>query len=271
MPPLPATLGHTRAELIAAVSTMSDRFVRLGLSCFDSNVAVPATPGWSVTDVFGHAAIEPRRYRDLALGRGIWPRRVADLPAFNANQIRSLPTRDMATLATTLRAETDSLLTTIVEFGDNPPLMSFDGDQRVRADRALGILLGEFVVHGHDIAEAIHQPWQIDPALVPMILEGLNQVLPGWVKPSSAVHTATYELRIRGLARYVYAFGDGRLSINPPEYNQIDVHISAEPVTALLVNYGRIGPVLPALTGKVRVWGRRPWLALSMRNRFYPA
>lgn len=146
MPLTPGSTPQTRDELLTAVSRMADGFADLGLSCPDPDMPVPATPGWSVTDVFGHVAMEPSRYRELALGRGSWPSRAADLPAFNADQIRTLPTRDIAALATKLRADTASLLATIADFGEAAPLMSFDGDQRVRADVALGTLLGEFVV-----------------------------------------------------------------------------------------------------------------------------
>jgi hypothetical protein len=48
----------------------------------------------------------------------------------------------------------------------------------------------------------------------------------------------------------------------------VDCHISAEPVTFLLMSYNRIGPTMPALSGKVRVWGRRPWLATRLGGVF---
>ena len=263
----PATVA-----VVEAVSTMAGRFAELVESAPNPDMAVPATPDWSVTDVFGHVAMEPSRYRELALGRGDWPSRVVDLPAFNAAQIRSLPTRDVAELAATLRADTDALLATASGFGEDPPLMNFDGDQRVRADRALGTLLGEYVVHGHDIARALGRPWPIDPAHVPMIMEGLHQVLPGWVNPANAAgHNATYEMRLRGYARYVYQFRNGQLTVNPPEPGRIDVHIVADPITALLLNYGRISQWKPALTGRVFAWGRRPWLGVGFARRFHPA
>src|SRR5690606_39978752 len=67
-------------------------------------ISVPATPPWSITDVFGHVAMEPARYRDLARGHGTWPTRAADLPEFNAEQVATLPTRDLRSLATILHA-----------------------------------------------------------------------------------------------------------------------------------------------------------------------
>lgn len=255
-----------------AVTEMADRFAGLAVSVPEPDRTVAATPDWSVTDVLGHVAMEPGRYRELALGRGDWPSEVADLPAFNAEQVRTLPTRHRGELAERLRADTKALVETAAGFAEDPPMMYFDGDQRVRADRALGTLLGEFVVHGHDIARTANRPWPIDPEHVPLVLAGLHQVLPGWVDPArSAGHTATYEMRLRGIERNVYRFDDGRLTVNPAETGVVDVRISSEPVTALLMNYGRVGPWLPTLTGRVLAWGRRPWLAPGLVRRFLPA
>jgi uncharacterized protein (TIGR03083 family) len=157
----------TRGDLLRQAARTADDFVALVLSAPDPNAPVPATPGWSFIDVAGHVAMEPARYRDLALGGGEWPASAADLPAFNAEQVRTLPTRRPDELAAILRDGLSSLLATIDGFGDDQPLMNFDGDQRVRADVALGTLIGEFVVHGHDVARALGRPWQIRPELVP--------------------------------------------------------------------------------------------------------
>ncbi|MQA27935.1 MAG: maleylpyruvate isomerase family mycothiol-dependent enzyme [Micromonosporaceae bacterium] len=248
---------------------MAQRFADLGLAAPDPEIPISATPGWSLTDVFGHVMMEVNRYRELATGRGDWPADVADLPAFNAEQIRTLPTRDVGELAARLRTGTEELVATIDAFGDEQPLMPFDGDQWVRADRQLGTLLGELVVHGRDIARETGAAWPIDREHVPLVFDGLHQVLPGWVGPDARGHTATYQLRLRGdLGRYVYAFADGRLTINPAEPPAIDVHVSADPVTALLSSYRRIGRWWPALSGKTLAWGRRPWLAARLNDRF---
>lgn len=108
--------------------------------------------------------------------------------------------------------------------------------------------------------------------MVPLVYLGLHQVLPGWVDPKGAAgHTATYKLRLRGSKAYVYEFTSGRLEVDPAQPRRVDTHISADPVTALLTSYGRVGQIGPAITGKFLAWGRRPWLATSLRGRFMPA
>lgn len=255
-----------------AATTAAEQLIALVRSAPDPAAPVPATPPWTITDVFGHVAMEPGRYRDLALGGGHWPARAADLPAFNNAQIADLPTRNIDELAAILRRDLQAFINTIQHLADPQALMMFDGDQRIRVDRSLGTLIGEFVVHGHDIARATGRRWPIDPDLVPMILTGLHQVMPGWVNPATAAgHTATYQVRLRGGPAHTYRFQTGQLTIDPPGPGHIDAHISAAPVTWLLLGYGRCNPLRAALTGKILAFGRRPWLAPRLATNFLPA
>ena len=48
----------------------------------------------------------------------------------------------------------------------------------------------------------------------------------------------------------------------------VDLHVSGEPVTYLLVGAGRRSEWRAALTGKIVSWGPRPWLALPLRRLF---
>jgi hypothetical protein len=54
-----------------------------------------------------------------------------------------------------LRSTLTELAELIDGFGDAQPTFRFHGGEQVAADVALGILLGELVVHGWDIAQAL--------------------------------------------------------------------------------------------------------------------
>lgn len=262
----------SRQEFVEATQASADQFCDLIRSLNEADPRVIATPDWTITDVVGHVAMEPGRYRDLMAGTGAWPSTAAELPAFNAEQIKNLPTRNRARLMDILQESLAALLGAVRGFREEAPLIWFDGDQRVRADVALGTLTGEFLVHGRDIAMTAGKPWIIDPAQVPVVLAGQHQVMPGWVSPAAARgHTATYEFRVRGFGSHIYEFTDGVLEVDPTRPRRLDVHVSVEPVTALLLSYGRIGPIWPSLTGRVLAWGRKPWLAATLNQRFFPA
>lgn len=75
---------------------------------------------------------------------------------------------------------------------------------------------------------------------------------------------ARFEMRLRGQARLVFAFDDGRLSVEEPGTHPPDCVVSVDPVAGLLVSWKRMGLARAVFTGKVAAWGRRPWLAMRM-------
>jgi hypothetical protein len=46
--------------------------------------------------------------------------------------------------------------------------------------------------------------------------------------------------------------------------------VSVEPVSFLILGYGRGSQVWPALTGKIIVWGRKPFLAARFTKVLHP-
>ena len=75
--------------------------------------------------------------------------------------------------------------------------------------------------------------------------------------------------RDRNAPRATLSFADGVLTVRPePATEPVDCHICADPAVHLLLSYGRIGPVRPALTGRIVAWGRRPRLALVLPRLF---
>jgi len=267
------TQMYSRFDYIDAARATAAQFAALVSSVTDPEARLSATPGWTVADCVGHVSTAPARYLALARGVGDWSFHAADVPDFNAKQIANLTSRDIPILVATLLDDLDELLDAVAHFGAQVPKMHFDGDRMIRADAALGILIGEFVVHGHDIARTVRAPWPVDSEVAAMIARGRHQILPSWVNASAcAGHFATYDIHLRGSDEsFIYEFTAGNLEINPPDPRPTDVHISVEPTTALLAGYGRCSPMWAGVTGRAFAWGGKPWLAPALAKRFLPA
>lgn len=265
--PEPSTVDRRAA--LQSIDTVAERLIAMVLAAPDHGRRVPATPEWTVVEAFAHVVTVAPRYRDATRQLGERAETVPELAPLNARQIAQLPIRDVPRLAATLRTELAALADVIRGFGDRQPVYQFHGGEEIAADTALGILLGELVVHGHDIADALRRPWPINPADVELILRGLAPIVPGWTRPDSAAgHTGRYEMRLRGQGTHYYTFNDGRVSTTPTGIRP-DTVISADPATALLVLYRRRTFWPAVLTGRLWASGPKPWRALRFVSRFY--
>jgi len=133
------------------------------------------------------------------------------------------------------------------------------------------LLTAEQIVHGYDIATTLRRRWPISRADVLIFGPTVAaEMIPKIANPATARgHTASYELRLRGGPRLVVHFRDGTPTVEPGHGQPVDCHLSAEPVNMLLVMYGRISQWGPIARGQLLTWGRKPWLALSLKDRFF--
>ena len=256
-------------RVLPAIERVGERFAALVTAVPDPAAPIPDSD-WTVRDATAHVVSVARRYIDGPEGRGTWVPDPRDLAALNDTQIEALADLDMAELAARLRRDLTALATQLRTYGSAPPSFTFHGGEPVAADVALGILLGELVVHGWDIASAVAHPWPIDPGDVELILDGVEPILPGWVDTERAGNlTATFEIRLRGGTTRSWSFENGRLDTTSTT-SRPDVTISADPVALLLVFYRRQSQWSHILRGHMLAWGRRPWLAFTLATRFHP-
>lgn len=259
----------SRFDFIDAARSVGERFAALVRDTDSPDVRVASRNGWTLTDCVGHVASEPSRYLELARGESEWPCHPKNLAEIYAKQIANLPTRDPAMLADKLLSDLDDLLDAVRHFGARVPMMNVAGDHRVRADAALGILIGEMAVRGRDIADALGAHWTIDPQIAPLVTRGRHQLIRPWLdQQDTQGHTATYEVRLRHTGeRFTYEFTDGSLEVGPREPRRPDVYISVEPVAFVLALHGRLSPFGAMCSGRAFAWGPKPWLALTLRRR----
>jgi uncharacterized protein (TIGR03083 family) len=258
----------TGARLAAALTTVSGRNAEQLRAITDPAAPVPGLD-WTVAELAAHLVADLREYTDVIAGHGpepaLAPERVATATAAelttadNRRQLAGHPERDPKRLATELSAAVPAFIAAAAAAPAAEPVRTPFG-MAVAPATIAAIVLGEQLIHGLDLARAAGQPWPITADDARLVIPGLIDVLPGYINRDRArgLHVR-YELRFGGDLRYQLAIDDG-IGTAGPVTGRPDCVITADPVAFLLVGYGRINQLGPALRGKIRSGGRKPWL-----------
>jgi hypothetical protein len=220
---------------------------------------------WSPVEAAVHVLHLLRIFVRLADGGSSPYTRHQEFPGISDTLIAAEPERDPATLARLIEEATDAWIAT----ADNRlPTDPFDwhGIVTITVADASGVLLGEFLVHGRDIARAGSRPWAIAQPDAQTVLTSVVPLLPFVVDEAHAggVHTS-YGVHIRGLPPLRFAFEEGRLIIGPLD-GPVDCHLGGDAVAVLLVAYGRWSHWQAIARGRLFAWGRRPLRAFTFTS-----
>lgn len=226
---------------------------------------------WTVADLGGHMVTVGRRCARVARGQpqswkpGDDPH--GGMATFNREEIDELAERDPAKLATLLEESTADTLDAFGPDGDRPVDW---GAYRTTAADATAVWLGEFLVHGLDLARTLGRAWPIRRDQAAAVFDGLVPALPAFVDRAGASRAAgTYHLHVRDGGDYtIEASADGTVAVERGKPARADLHVSASPVAYLLVGYGRAGQWGAVAKGQITAWGRKPWLALRFPDLF---
>lgn len=179
----------------------------------------------------------------------------------NAGHLQRVVQRDMCQLADLLEETIATYLTSAASADPRTPIRIPSGVAMLPATLSC-VLLSEQLVHGLDIARAANASWSISAAEALLVIPGVLSLAPQFLRPSAARVQASYELRMRGGPRYKLAVDKGTAVVSAA-HDKSECVITADPVAFLLVSSHRIPPWAPALSGKIRVSGRKPWLMLK--------
>jgi hypothetical protein len=179
----------------------------------------------------------------------------------NARHLEEVPERNLSRLADLLEAGTDAYLN-VARAADPTVEISTPNGLVIGPATMAALLLGEQLIHGLDIARTAKIAWPIAKADALLVLPGALAVMPQYLRRSRAagVHIS-FELRMRGGPSYRIAVDDGTAAISAAG-DKADCVIIADPVSFLLLGYGRISQTSQVLRGKLRPGGRKPWLAM---------
>ncbi|MGZ6745739.1 MAG: hypothetical protein ACXVD0_07510 [Nocardioides sp.] len=133
--------------------------------------------------------------------------------------------------------------------------------------------MGELLLHGRDVAVAAGRPWPLEERDMMLILNGVLQVAPGWLDPTTS---AGADLRVRltvvGGTPQLFTIEDGTCVIrDATPADRPHAVIRARSTALALLLYQRISLADAVRRGVLVVGGSRPWRGLQLPGMFLPA
>jgi len=259
--------GPWRRTLLTVVSRAAERFIQVAQRVAPADRAVNATPRWTGRDVIAHLAAEALRTNQVVRGDGEFAADRAAAVLMNEAGIGALAHFGVAELIDTIEDGVADAVAFIEEADGAQPIVMFDGGFPVRADLTLAVLVGELLVHGHDLAAEVGMPWPLSPVEAGVVLDGNLAVMNGWTSAAVDQRRRTFEVRVRRGPAIRFDVEDGH--VRPAAQDtRPDAVLSGTPTAIVMTSYGRTSPVRAAISGQLTVSGRRPWAALSLARMF---
>ncbi len=257
-------LALARRSLMSATERMAD------LLATAPDVDVPAHRcEWSLREVAAHFITGAPMFADMA--NGIPGPAVslekAYVKDFCERRIADVSERDPVKLSRLLLDGMEDFLDTTVDRpGDDPVI--FQAGLPHTLFGLVGILLGEVLLHGYDMATALNRPWPIDPGDAALVLAAATPVFALWVDPERTKDLdAAVGIELRGAGAMTARFTDGVFGIEPPG-GPVDATLSADPVAYLMVGSGRLSRCEAVALGGIVLGGNRPDLAFDFPTLF---
>jgi uncharacterized protein (TIGR03083 family) len=257
-------VGTTTEELAERTAVARQRFEAL-IRAVGPEVAVG---DWTSREVLVHVVNVLNRYNEFA------PDRLAAVPRgvdeINRRELEALADRPVAALLDELGTESEAF---DARWGpaQGIPLdapFPFHGGATIDFQSGLTNLLGEYVIHGLDVARAAGRDWPIDERDGALLCGFATQILPAYVRATNP-HTISLRFDLDGVAPWLLAVDGNAAAVRAPRADdRPDVVMAGDPVAAALVVYGRIGEADLDAAGLAVVGGGRPDAVSLMFNLF---
>src|SRR4051794_31757676 len=237
----------------------------------DPSVPVPGLD-WTLGEAAAHLAVETREYAetltgDLDVNEYVRSAANAATPAersavLNVRQLERNRERDPLALASEVRSAAQAFTAAAATHQPADQVRTTNGLE-MTVDNMARVILGEYLIHGLDIARATKASWHISPEDALRVADGVMTLAPKYLDPEATRDaTASYELRFRRGPAYKLSIDHGSATVGPAA-GRVDCTIVADPVAFLLVGYGRASQWGAVLRGKLIAYGRKPWLGFK--------
>jgi uncharacterized protein (TIGR03083 family) len=255
-----ATLSAARDAFALTV----ERYAQLVESVEDTSIPIPGSE-WTVRDAAVHLAGSNHRVAALAGGAASTVP-AADKQFLDARArklIAENPETDPKKLADQIRDGLERVMAVTATLrGDQP--IAYHAGLRLTLAELVSLYLGEYLLHGYDVAGAVGTPWPIDPGYAALAVGGYRTCYPAIFNPAAAAGLdVTYRLHTAGTRPSFVRIAAGTYE-EPAAPVDVDCVISADPVTTLLVMSGRLSQWAAIALGRLTFSGDRP----EMGRRF---
>ncbi len=219
-----------------------------------ANALVPNLD-WDVRELAAHLVSLPDFYQSL--NKNTEPmERPDDFVEFSRSTRAHLEQHTLDQLIEMLDSETESLLAALGDDGDAPWMLYIP----TTVFKVGAGYLGELLMHGQDLAALTGATVTVQPDHANAWISASMTLAPYFVDREAARRCGgVYHLKFRGGNEYTMRVDDGLLTTEVGRPERADGHMSADPVTYMLVSMGRFGELKAGLTGKIMVYGRKPW------------
>ena len=129
--------------------------------------------------------------------------------------------------------------------------------------------LTHLMIHGCAIAKTLHQQLPVTKKGASLIIPFTKVVmLKLFDKEAAKDFTANFVMNIRGVEKFAVICNKGKIKIENTIPQKVDCYISTTPLEFFLVSTGVISKWMPILTGKLFLYGKKPWLAFHLQTLF---
>ncbi len=264
----PALVDTSRDELRARIGLAHERFDRIVRTA--DPLARPPGHDWTVQQIVAHVLTLAYRYQRFS--QGLDYRHAGSAPgiaALNRSELEAAmaPVPD---LADRLQALTPQLDAFFDANSDDRQTIPFHGFGFMSTNTAQTNWLGELLLHGQDVAQAVKAPWDISERDMVLVLRGVRELVAGYLRPGVAADVdACVAFQLPGARPYLIHIHDGTAEMRerrPDDRPDAVLRLPASTLVQLL--YQRIGQLAALRRGLRLVGGRRPWVALKLMTYF---
>lgn len=257
----------TRAEeydwLRSEVRTGAQRFAGQLGTIGDASRSVPNLD-WTVGELAAHIVSMPPLYRSQhEIGLDFTP--PDDWAAFSVDARAGIDTSDLDALGGQVEAAATELLS---DLGDDPHRERLVYGQRTTSANVAAGFVAELLLHGQDLAALTGAAGpQVTHRHAHAAIAQSMRLAPAFVDRDRARKVdGRYHLGFRNGADYTWAVEDGIVTTSEGRPDEADARMRADALAFFMVSMGRANEIRAALTGKIFVFGRKPWRILALGN-----